>query len=85
MSNYKTRTNLLHLWDSDDHDDQKLSMRIFAFIFGISQMQRAQCGFQSLTWKRDGLFFTVYYTRVERAQLGFPGIILVNNPTYRIL
>ena len=61
MSNSEIRTTLLHLRDSDDHDDQKhiYSMRIFATSIGISQMQRAQCGFKSLTWKRDGLFFTV--------------------------
>ena len=31
-------------------------MRIFASICGILQMQRAQCGFRSCTWKRDGFF-----------------------------
>ena len=49
MSNSKIRKTLLHLRASDDYDDQKLiySMQIFASILEISQMQQAQCGFQS--------------------------------------
>ena len=61
MSNSEIRTSLLHLRDSDDQNDQTLIkyVQIVASIIGISQMQRAQCGFQSFACKREGLFCTV--------------------------
>ena len=33
MSNSEIRTTLVHLRDSDDHDDSSKSMRIFASIY----------------------------------------------------
>ena len=51
MSNSDIRTTLLHLRDSDNHDDQIQKLIYYADFrihHRISQMQRAQCGFQSL-------------------------------------
>ena len=62
MANSEIRTTLLHLRDSEIMMIRSsYSIRIFASIIGISQMQRAQCGFHSLTWKRDGLFLQCMY------------------------
>ena len=74
ISNCKIRKTLLHLRDSDDLD----VCGFFASIIGISQVQRAQCGFLSLTSKRDGLFFySVDYLKhikimTERYEKGRP-------------
>ena len=54
MSKSEIRTNLLHLRDSDDHEDAN---------FRIQQRNLADetDGFPSLTWTRNGLYFTVQH------------------------
>ena len=60
MSKSEIRTTLLHLRDSDAHDDQKL---LLCASFRIQQRNLADetGGFPSLTWTRDGLYFTVQH------------------------
>ena len=58
----------IYLQDSNDPYDQKLiySMRVFASIIRISQMQWAQCGFKKFVMKMGWIIFhNVNRTRIH--------------------